>query len=61
MRRQATPGFAYEPKAIVVEEKKKYFPRQMPGRKKPAAAGRGRNQYSGFFASTSKRSRTARP
>ncbi len=61
MRRQATPGFAWEPKEIVVEEKRDRFPRQMPRRKQPAATGRGRNQHSGFFASTSGISRTVHP
>ncbi|MBU1695417.1 MAG: C-terminal helicase domain-containing protein, partial [Proteobacteria bacterium] len=59
IRRQATPGFAWEPKEIVVEEKRDRFPRQMPRRKQPAATGRGRNQHSGFFALTSGISRTA--
>ena len=61
MRRQATPGFAWEPKEIVVEEKRDRFSRQMPRRKQPAATGRGRNQHSGFFASVSGISRTAHP
>lgn len=61
MHRQATPGFAWEPKETVDEEKKKRFPRQMPRKKKPAATGRGRNQHSGVFSLASGRSRTAHP
>jgi ATP-dependent RNA helicase RhlE len=60
LHRQAIPGFAWDPKETVNEEKRKRFPRQAPRRKKPAAGGRGRNQQSGFFSLASAKRRTAR-
>jgi len=59
MRREATPGFAWEPKETVGEEKRERFSRQMPRKKKPAAAGRGKSRHSRVFALASGRSRTA--
>ncbi len=61
MHRRETPGFALESKQTVVGETKKQFVRQMPKRKKPAGAGRGRNQYSGVFSLASNRNRSAHP
>jgi ATP-dependent RNA helicase RhlE len=61
MRRQETPGFAWDPKETVVKEKGKRFSRPRPRGKKPVSSGRGRNQRSGVFSLATSRSRTARP
>ncbi|MCP4671122.1 MAG: ATP-dependent helicase, partial [Desulfobacula sp.] len=61
MRRQETPGFAWDPKETVVKKKGKRFSRPRPRGKKPVSGGRGRNQSSGVFSLTTSRSRTARP
>jgi len=61
MRREATPGFTWEPKETVGEEKRERFSRQMPRKKKPAAAGQGKSRHSRVFAFASGRSRTAHP
>lgn len=60
MRRQKTPGFAWEPKDTVVKEKRKRFSRPKPRGKKPASGGRGKNQHSGVFSLANNRSRRAR-
>ncbi len=49
IRREETPGFVYDPREDLVEEKKERFTRQMPKRKKPAA-GRRKAQHSGVFS-----------
>ena len=46
MLREAPPAFNCEAEKDVREEKRNKFSRQMPGRKKPAAAGRGKNRCS---------------
>ncbi|WP_457552072.1 DEAD/DEAH box helicase [Desulfobacula sp.] len=61
MQRKTAPGFAFEPKEIVVEEKRKRFQRQIVRKKKPSTTGRGRNQYSGVFSLAAGRNRTAHP
>jgi len=60
MRRQTTPGFAWEPKETVAKEKRKRFSRPKPRGKKPASGGRGKNQHSGVFSLANNRSRAAR-
>ena len=60
MRRQKTPGFAWEPKETVVEKKGKYFSRPMPRGKKPASSGRARNQRGSIFSLAASRSRATR-
>lgn len=45
MHRETTPAFAHEAEGEVLEEKRERFTRQMPKRKKPAAAaGPGKNR-----------------
>lgn len=46
MAREVTPAFACKAEKDVCEKKEERFSRQMPRRKKPAAAGRGKNQRS---------------
>lgn len=46
MLRETAPGFDYDPREDLIEEKKARAPRQMPRRKKPAMAGRRRSQHS---------------
>ena len=60
MRRQETPGFAWDPKETVVKAKGKRFSRQSPRGKTPVSGGRGRNQRGGVFSLATSRSRTAR-
>ncbi|MCP4721877.1 MAG: DEAD/DEAH box helicase, partial [Desulfobacteraceae bacterium] len=49
LRREETPGFVYDPKEDMVEEKRKNVPRQHR-KKKPTATGRRKTQHSGVFS-----------
>jgi ATP-dependent RNA helicase RhlE len=47
MRRETAPGFDYDPREDLIEEKRARAPRpQLPRRKKPAVNGRRRSQHS---------------
>ncbi|MBU3950496.1 MAG: DEAD/DEAH box helicase, partial [Proteobacteria bacterium] len=62
MRREATPGFAWEENESVEVVKRERHLRQLPKNRKPAGNGRGRSQHSGVFSLASAgRSRSARP
>jgi len=54
MRRQETPGFAWDPKETVVKKKGKRFSRPKPRGKKPGSGGRGKNQRKSVFTLASR-------
>jgi superfamily II DNA/RNA helicase len=46
MVRETAPGFDYDPREDLIEEKRERAPRQMPRRKKPPVNGRRRSRHS---------------